>query len=706
MSQDEGAWLDCMPLNNNEYRFSSSIRPDRQGGGVALLYKSFLKVRMMEEGNLATFQYVIWSITQSNENINMLLVAIYHPPYSMAKPVTNASFIDEFSNWLPDKLLSHKNIIIAGDFNLHVNDPNNEDAGIFLDTLTALGLVQHVAFPTHRSDNTLDLIITEICNGISVKECRSGPSLLDHCAVKCITSIPKENVKQQLLSFRKLKTIDTEAFQRDLSLESITTSNLDDMVMEYGHQMRATLDKHAPVITRNTVVRHTNLWFNDDLKNQKKKVRHREKIWRRYKLDSNWTALKVERSKYRHMLKQARITSIKDEINDCRGDTKKLYKLVANLTNTASQNPLPETLDDELLANEFAEFFIGKIQKIRNDLDDLPLYEPSESAVPTFSSFKPMSSEEVLKVITSMPSKSCELDEIPMNLLKKIAPSIVEFITKLVNVSLGQGVFTSSWKITLVKPLLKKVGLELIKTNFRPVSNLPFLSKLIEKCMLAQFNNHCAQHNLLPDYQLAYHEDFSCEMALVRLVDKALWAMEHQRVTAVAVIDLSAAFDTVDHSVLLKVLKAKYGITDSALVWYDSYLRPRGMQVQIRGQCSKVQDLWFSVPQGSCGGPTLYSAYASTIQEVVPTTVSINGFANDHSLDKSFPGASRTEENNTIQTLESTLNDIKGWMDSNRLKMNNKKTEFLMLGSCQQLQKCTSNSIQVCGESIERSKMI
>ena len=148
LSQDEGAWLDCTPLNNNEYRFSSSIRPDRQGGGVTLLYKSFLKVHMMEEGNLTTFQYVIWSITQSNENINMLLVVIYHPPYSMAKPVTNASFIDEFSNWLPDKLLSHKNIIIAGDFNLHVNDPNDEDAGIFLDTLTVLGLVQHFAFST------------------------------------------------------------------------------------------------------------------------------------------------------------------------------------------------------------------------------------------------------------------------------------------------------------------------------------------------------------------------------------------------------------------------------------------------------------------------------------------------------------------------------------------------------------------------------
>ena len=216
---------------------------------------------------------------------------------------------------------------------------------------------------------------------------------------------------------------------------------------------------------------------------------------------------------------------------------------------------------------------------------------------------------------------------------------------KLVNLSLAKGEFTQQWKTALVKPLLKKVGMELTNTSYCPVSNLPFLSKVVEKSVLLRFNRHCNENNLMPSYQSAYRANFSCETALVKLTDDLLWAMEHPEVTPLAAIDLSAAFDTVDHDMLLSVFSKKFGVVDNALKWFDAYLRPRRFQVLIGDTRSKEIDIPFSVPQGSCAGPVLYSAYASTLQEVINDqdesprinkSIELHGFADDHVYKKSF----------------------------------------------------------------------
>ena len=117
------------------------------------------------------------------------------------------------------------------------------------------------------------------------------------------------------------------------------------------------------------------------------------------------------------------------------------------------------------------------------------------------------------------------------------------------------GIFANNWKTAIIKPLFKKAGLDLICKNYRPVSNLSFLSKILEKCALLQFNDHCIANNLLPDYQSANREHFSCETALVKLMDDILWNMEQQKITAVVAIDLSAAFDTVDPRCSIRCIK-------------------------------------------------------------------------------------------------------------------------------------------------------
>ena len=364
--------------------------------------------------------------------------------------------------------------------------------------------------------------------------------------------------------------------------------------------------------------------------------------------------------------------------------------------------------NNQVIADRFADYFMEKILTIRKQLDTKDLFSPSPRHVETLRSFRLLSEEEVESIIKSLSSKSCELDVIPTNLLKDILPSILPLVTRLVNTSLKEGLFVETWKLAIVRPLLKKIGLDLIGKNYRPVSNLPFLSKVLEKAALDQFIAHCDNHSLLPDYQSAYRKHYSCETALIKLTNDVLWSMENGKVSVVVMIDLSAAFDTVDHDLLLEVLETRFGIKDTCLKWYENYLRPRAFRVCVKDCYSEEKNLTFSVPQGSLNGPFLYLAYASTIQNLTKIqhcNTSIYGFADDHALRAVFTSGNENESRN-IREMENTMDDVKEWMDLNRLKMNCSKTEFILMGSRQQLKKSETDSINICGNTITASPLV
>ena len=142
-------------------------------------------------------------------------------------------------------------------------------------------------------------------------------------------------------------------------------------------------------------------------------------------------------------------------------------------------------------------------------------YSPDISNTPKLYQFTPMTESEFKTIIMSMKSKSSEINPIPTHIFKQLLPSVIPIITKIVNLSLSKGEFCHIWKVAVVRPLLKKEGLDLIKLNYRPVSNLTFMSKVIEKCMLHQLKNHCETYNLLWDYQSAYLENYSCKTWLL-----------------------------------------------------------------------------------------------------------------------------------------------------------------------------------------------
>ena len=201
---------------------------------------------------------------------------------------------------------------------------------------------------------------------------------------------------------------------------------------------------------------------------------------------------------------------------------------------------------------------MNKIGKIRDALDAHPKFKPSQHNISkSFGNFTMLVEDEVEKIIMSMSTKSCKLDVLPTKVLKEIIKCLLPLFTKMINLSLTEGL---KWKVAIICPLLKKLGLDLINKNYRPVRNLPFLSKVVKKCTLKQFIKHCDDYSLLPTYQSAYRKNYSWQTALVKLFDDLLWSLEQQKVNLLVAIDLSAAFDMVDHGILIDVLDTAFNV--------------------------------------------------------------------------------------------------------------------------------------------------
>jgi hypothetical protein len=394
-------------------------------------------------------------------------------------------------------------------------------------------------------------------------------------------------------------------------------------------------------------------------------------------------------------------------LEDCGTDSRKLFATVFQLLDLKKENPLPEEQNSEDLAESFVEFFYEKIVKIRTSLADCRRFEPELSCTTSFSEFAQIPEDHIRRFIMKSKPTTCFTDPLPTTLLKEHLDVLLPTLTRVVNCSLCTGEFSTQWKQSIVKPLLKKSGLDLIRSNYRPVSNIPFISKIVEKAALSQFTPYVEANRLVPDYQSAYRTNHGTETATVKIVNDLLWGMEKGKVTSLVAMDLSAAFDTVDHAVLLNILEKSFGVSGCALSWFGSYLCDRSMCVQINDSFSTPREMNFSVPQGSVAGPVLFTAYVSSLPSIINENLgTIAGYADDHHLYRSFDPNISGAEHETISYLQDSLSAIKTWMDSLVLKMNQSKTEYIQFGSRQQLQKCVYESININESVIERSAHI
>ena len=271
-------------------------------------------------------------------------------------------------------------------------------------------------------------------------------------------------------------------------------------------------------------------------------------------------------------------------------------------------------------------------------------------------------------------------DPIPVWLLKECSGLLDPIIVNIVNKSLADGIFPATLKKATVIPIIKDKSKDKNDLkNYRPVSTLPFLSKVTENEVHQQVVAHLEKESLFPMFQSAYRSSHSCETALFKITYDMEKDMYDNNLVAFLSLDLSSAFDTIDHYKLLQLLEYKYNITGNALKWFKSYLGDRNFNVKIQDELSNEMDLKYGVPQGSVLGPMLFILYISDIYKVVNYhSLRMHFYADDTQL---YIGIDPSHDISlTLNNISSCLNDLETWMNSHFLKLNVEKTNVLFIG--------------------------
>ena len=222
----------------------------------------------------------------------------------------------------------------------------------------------------------------------------------------------------------------------------------------------------------------------------------------------------------------------------------------------------------------------------------------------------------------------------------------------------------------------------MISTTFVPISNLNFISKILKKVVASRIQSHLSSNSLSSSFQSAYRIFHSTETTLLKIHNDLILAMDRGEVTSFILLDLSAAFDTVDHSILLTRLQNWFGLDGLSLAWFTSYLSSRSQAVSINDSISAFSSLSCGVPQGSVLGPLLFTLYTTPLCSVISkNSLKYHLYADDTQLYISF---TPTNSALSLDTLTTTFNDILSWMNLNKLLLNPSKTEFLLIGTKQQ----------------------
>jgi hypothetical protein len=323
------------------------------------------------------------------------------------------------------------------------------------------------------------------------------------------------------------------------------------------------------------------------------------------------------------------------------------------------------------------------------------------------NNFEPLTADQVKLIIQKMSTKHCQLDPLPTWLVKECLDEILPIITEIVNLSLQLGEMPMKLKHASIKPLLKKHNLYTIKKNYRPVSNLTFLSKVIEGAVIEQLNHHFRKNSLQDARQSAYRQYHSTETLLTKIHNDIMTNMSKGNITMLVMLDLSAAFDTIDHTILLNRLQTMYGIEQEALKWFKSYLTGRTQAVRINNSESNKLSLPFGVPQGSKLGPVLFNAYIAPLSKIASKhQINDHKYADDEQLYLAFNPKHILDQTNAVSKMESCIEEIRDFLSNNKLCNNSEKTEFMLIGSTNQIKQTSLDSIRINNSNIKVSNSV
>ena len=658
-------------------------------GGVSILVSDNLKSNLVPNFSYVSAELEICTVTITLADTEYTVSSLYRPHFKHAR-------IKEFKNALEpilnNKLFKKSKTILVGDFNINLLEHHTHpDTNLFLSFMQ-----NHFYLPVITR-------ATRFPEGLQ----RATPSLLDHIyinfsppAVSGILKVhitdhlpvfftfilPKSKIQSHTIKFRIFKEDSRKKFTRDLALvlweEVLTSNDLNCNFDAFLKKFSQLYNTHFPVVTK--TLSHKRLshpWVTPFLVNA---LNNKSISYTNFKSGLiSWDEYKRVRNQTNAILKATKRSYYINLFNNFKSNTKKLWETLNKLTKSNhSERPRANLISNNSIisnpreiANTFNTFFAGIATQLESRLPPAetdPMHYlrgnfPNSMVVPDISICN------VVKVIKTLKSKKCGIDDFASFIIKENAHLLAQPLSFLFNQSIESGKFPNALKSAKIIPLHKK-GPRSDVNNYRPISLLNIFSKIFEKIMKEYLVSFMENNNILNKGQFGFQSGKGTLEALIKFSSEVYSQLDQSNYLLSILVDFSKAFDTVPHALLLKKLEF-YGIRGIINNWFADYLRNRSHTTIVDGETSSSAKVLLGVPQGSVLGPILFLIFVNDLPNISELMDSIL-FADDANLYLQGP-----DPNTLIVTANNELYNLYKWCIANRISINTIKTVFLLFGN-------------------------
>ena len=647
------------------------------GGGVAILVRKGVKISM--ETNLNNDgNEILWCKLKMKKSKH-LIGLIYRASYTdLLKPDVDG--ITEMEELIQRTL--DANLMIIGDLNCDTrNAESTQDTKTLMNITEDYKLKQMIEKPTRFCESTAttidhiwvreETLITKAgtCDGLS-----------DHCGIYAyLKEVDKEEPEE--VRTRNFKSFNEDEFRKEIkmlldvsnfrhAIEQKEVNNAFNILVE---ALQTAANIHAPWKRFKPKQDQRKIpWFSSELSDVTNTKNMYLKLYRMYNKAEDKELYRKAKNKQTHLKRQNKREYYTRKINEYVGESRKMWSILKEVTNyNYKEDIMPDNADKDT-ANRFNSFFatVGiKVQEMLN----ININPPKLNKEGAFR-FKKETTERIEYLINRIkPNVATGHDELSARLIKAASPVILEDLTDLVNLSYETRIFPENLKKATVRALHKKGGNN-DPAQYRPVSILTILSKIFERSAVEQLIDYYNQIGILNKRQHAYKKYHSTTTCLFEIIETARKHIDDGNLVAIASLDLSKAFDSLAHNLILRKLN-EMGLNESATTWIHSYLSNRKQTVKLGNVESEENIVESGVPQGSILGPLLFITCTNDIVEKMEE-YDICMYADDMQIVMKGENVKELGEK-----LEVAIQKANKYYNENSLLCNPTKTEVMLVGT-------------------------